>query len=231
MRVAVITPYYKEDISTLARCHKSVVNQTYKEVTHFLVADGFPKAGVEEWECEHIKIPNCGDSGDSPRVIGYAVAAARGYDAICFLDADCWLEPEHIAEMVDIMKSSNCAVVTCPRNLYHLDGTFMAVDTESDGRAFNDTNCYLIHRNAYMLILSWIQKPNGDGLIGDRYFWYEVCKSGVPMARAIKPTVNYTTTYAFHYEMNGLPVPEHAKVIADLGDGFKTYNHKEVTRV
>jgi len=231
MKVAVITPYYKEDISTLARCHKSVLAQSYKEVTHFLVADGFPKDHVEEWECEHIRIPNCGDSGDSPRVIGYAVAAARGYDAICFLDADCWLEPEHITEMVDIMKTSNCAVITCPRNLYHLDGTFMAVDTESDGRAFNDTNCYLIHRNAYMLILSWIQKPNGDGLIGDRYFWYEVCKSGVPMARAIKPTVNYTTTYAFHYEMNGLPVPEHAKVIADLGNGYKTYNHKEVTRV
>ena len=231
MRVAVITPYYKEDLNTLARCHKSVVNQTHKEVTHFMVADGFPRDYVDTWECEHIKLPNCADTGDTPRVVGYAVASARGFDAICFLDADCWLEPQHISEMVDIMKSSNCAVVTCPRNLYHVDGTFMAVDKESDGRAFNDTNCYLIHRNAYMLIHAWIQKPPGEGLIGDRYFWFEVCKSGVPMARAIKPTVNYTTTYAFHYELNGLPVPDHAKVIADLGDGFKTYNHKEVIRV
>lgn len=231
MRVAVITPYYKEDLNTLARCHKSVVNQTHKDVTHFMVADGFPRDYVDTWECEHIKLPNCADTGDTPRVVGYAVASARGFDAICFLDADCWLEPQHISEMVDIMKSSNCAVVTCPRNLYHVDGTFMAVDKESDGRAFNDTNCYLIHRNAYMLIHAWIQKPVGEGLIGDRYFWFEVCKSGVPMARAIKPTVNYTTTYAFHYELNGLPVPDHAKVIADLGDGYKTYNHKEVIRV
>lgn len=231
MRVAVITPYYKEDLNTLARCHKSVVAQTYKDVTHFMVADGFPRDYVDTWECEHIKLPNCADTGDTPRVVGYAVASARGFDAICFLDADCWLEPQHITEMVDIMKSSNCAVVTCPRNLYHLDGTFMAVDKESDGRAFNDTNCYLIHRNAYMLIHAWIQKPVGEGLIGDRYFWFEVCKSGVPMARAIKPTVNYTTSFAFHYELNGLPIPDHAKVIADLGDGYKTYNHKEVIRV
>lgn len=231
MKVAVITPYYKEDLNTLARCHKSVVSQTYKDVKHFMVADGHERDFIDTWECEHIKLPNCGDTGDTPRVVGYAVAAARGYDAICFLDADCWLEPEHIAEMVDIMQHSDKALVTCPRNLYTLDGAFMAVDTESDGVNFNDTNCYMIHRNAYLLIHSWICKPNGQGLIGDRYFWFEVCKSGIPMARSVKPTVNYTTTYAFHYELNGLPVPDHAKVIADLGDGFKTYNHKEVIRV
>jgi hypothetical protein len=104
----------------------------------------------------------------------------------------------------------------------------LAVDTESDGRAFNDTNCYLIHRNAYLLIHSWITKPNNEGLIGDRYFWLEVCRSGVPLARSMKPTINYTTTFAFHYQQLGLPIPDHAKVIADLGDGYKTYNHKEI---
>jgi len=228
MKVAVITPYYKEDLQTLFRCHSSVAKQTYKDVTHFMVADGFPVNQVNAWNCEHIAIPNCGDMGDTPRVVAYAVAAARGFDAVCFLDADCWLEPDHLSTMVGVMKESNRAVVTCPRNLYHLDGTFMAVDTESDGKEFNDTNCYLIHRNAFMLVLAWITKPNGEGLIGDRYFWAEVVRSGVPIARSLKPTVNYTTTFAFHYNQHGLPVPDHAKVIANLGDGFKTYNHKEV---
>lgn len=228
MKVAVITPYYKEDLNVLAKCHKSVVNQTYKDVTHFMVADGHPRDYVADWECEHIVIPNCGDVGDTPRAIGYAVAAARGFDAVCFLDADCWLEPDHLSTLVDVMRHSDRAVVTCPRNLYHLDGTFMAVDTESDGKEFNDTNCYLIHRNAFMLVLAWITKPNGEGLIGDRYFWGEVVRSEVPMARSLKPTVNYTTTFAFHYKQLGLPVPDHAKIIANLGDGYKTYNHKEV---
>jgi glycosyltransferase involved in cell wall biosynthesis len=228
MRVAVITPYYKEDLNMLAKCHKSVMHQTYKEVRHFMVADGHPRDYVADWECEHIVLPNCGDVGDTPRVVGYAVAAARGYDAICFLDADCWLEPDHLQTLVGIMKESNRAIVTCPRNLYDSNGSFLAVDTESDGRAFNDTNCYLIHRNAYLLIHAFITKPNGEGLIGDRYLWLEVCRSGVPIARSMKPTINYTTTFAFHYKQLGLPVPDHAKVIADLGEGYKTYNHKEV---
>ena len=104
----------------------------------------------------------------------------------------------------------------------------MAVDTESDGRAFNDTNCYLMHRNAFQLCSAWINKPPKAGLIGDRYFWLAVCQSGVRIARSLKPTVNYTTSFAFHYQQNNLPVPDHAKVIADMGDGFKTYNHKEI---
>jgi glycosyltransferase involved in cell wall biosynthesis len=229
MKVAVVTPYYKEDLQTLARCHNSVMHQSYTQVKHFMVADGFPKNQVGAWQCEHITLPNCGDVGDTPRVVGYAVASARGYDAICFLDADCWLEPDHVETMVSVMKASDKAVVTCPRNLYELDGKFMAVDVESDGKQFNDTNCYLIHRNAYPLIHGWITKPLGSGLIGDRYFWSEVCLSGVSMARSLKATVNYTTSFAFHYKQHGLPVPDHAKVIANLGDGYKTYNHKEIS--
>jgi glycosyltransferase involved in cell wall biosynthesis len=229
MKVAVITPYYKEDLQMLARCHNSVAKQSYPDVTHFMVADGFPVNQVNAWDCEHITLPNCADSGDTPRFIGFAVASTKGFDAVCFLDADCWLEPDHIATLVGVMKESDRPVVTCPRNLYDIHGTFLARDTESDGKGFNDTNCYLIHRNAFLLVHAWITKPNGEGLVGDRYFWAEVCRSGVPMARSMKATVNYTTTFAFHYKQLGLPVPDHAKVIADLGDGYKTYNHKEVT--
>jgi glycosyltransferase involved in cell wall biosynthesis len=229
MRVAVITPYYKEDLETLVRCHSSVAKQTYKDVVHYMVSDGYPVNQVNAWECEHIILPPCADTGDTPRFVGFAVAAVRGCDAICFLDADCWIEPDHIETLVNIMKESGRPIVTCPRNLYELDGTFMAQDTESDGRAFNDTNCYLIHRNSYLLIHSWITKPNCDSLVGDRYFWNAVCKSGVPLARSMKATVNYTTSFAFHYKLFGLPVPDHAKVIANLGDGYKTYNHKELS--
>jgi glycosyltransferase involved in cell wall biosynthesis len=228
MKVAVITPYYREDLNTLARCHQSVVNQTYKGVKHFMVADGHARDYVDEWGCEHIKMPNCGDAGDTPRVVGYAVASARGFDAVCFLDADCWMEPEHVQTMVGVMNESDCPVVTCPRNLYHLSGEYMALDTESDGRAFNDTNCYLVRRDAFYLCSAYINKPLNTGLIGDRYFWLAICQSGVRVARSMKPTVNYTTSFAFHYQQHGLEIPDHAKVIANLGDGFKTYNHKEV---
>jgi len=42
MRVAVVTPYYKEPEAWLARCLTSVREQTYP-VTHLVVADGHPQ--------------------------------------------------------------------------------------------------------------------------------------------------------------------------------------------
>ena len=39
MKPAVITPYYRETLETLRRCHDSVQAQTVK-TTHILVADG-----------------------------------------------------------------------------------------------------------------------------------------------------------------------------------------------
>jgi hypothetical protein len=44
MRVAVITPYFKEPLEQLRRCHESVANQTHGETVHFMVADGHPQA-------------------------------------------------------------------------------------------------------------------------------------------------------------------------------------------
>ena len=39
MKPAVITPYYKESLETLKRCHRSVACSN-KKATHILVADG-----------------------------------------------------------------------------------------------------------------------------------------------------------------------------------------------
>jgi hypothetical protein len=53
-----------------------------------MVADGFPVSEVDSWAgVVHIKIPNHADYGDTPRGVGAASAAANGFDAICFLDA------------------------------------------------------------------------------------------------------------------------------------------------
>ncbi|MCW9040229.1 MAG: tetratricopeptide repeat protein, partial [Rhodospirillales bacterium] len=45
VKVAVITPYYGEDLEILKRCHDSVATQTHP-CTHFMVADGRPKAEI-----------------------------------------------------------------------------------------------------------------------------------------------------------------------------------------
>lgn len=88
MRVAVISAYYKESRHVLRKCHESVFAQA-GDGTHFMVADGFPDADIDNWPgVVHIKIPNRADYGDTPRGVGAASAATSGFDAICFLDAD-----------------------------------------------------------------------------------------------------------------------------------------------
>jgi len=226
MRVAVITPYHNETPEVLSRCYQSVIHQTYKDITHFMVADGSPSE--LPLQIQQMSVPKCADFGDTPRGVASAVAWAQGYDAIAYLDADCWYEPNHIITMVGVLKESGSDIVTCPRNLYRLDGSFMAVDSESDGKAFNDTNCFLFSRKTFPLLASWMFKPLELCIIDDRVLWQVVQQSQVKVARSLKPTVNYTTTLAFHYQQNNEPIPDHARVLMDKGDGMKVYNYKDV---
>lgn len=230
MKIAVITPYYNEPLEVLRRNIVSVRNQTHKDLMHFLIADGEPKSrGDIGWlGNEHIILPHCGDYGDAPRAVGCAVASAQGFDAIALLDADCWFEPDHLQIMAGVMQEAGREVVTCPRNLFRADGTFMAVDNESDGYHFNDMNCYLFARSAYPHLRTLMAKPKEHSIVDDRYLWKSVVEKGAGIARSLKPTVNYTTTFAFHYQQNNEQPPADSKVIADIGSGLQMYKYKEL---
>jgi len=231
MRVAVITPYYREALHVLVRCRSSVFAQTYPDVRHFMLADGHPRDELRDLMF-HVELPRCNDYGDTPRLIGCAIADAQGADAILLLDADCWLEKGHIQHMVEVMQGQDAPVVTCPRNLYRLDGSFMAVDTESNGIHFNDTNCYLIRRDAFHLLKAWGLKDKRLCIIDDRVFWDAVKGSGLKIVRSALATVNYPTSFAFHYSQNKEPIPDDTKVIMQI-DGeltMRTYTqYKELT--
>ncbi|MDP9413866.1 MAG: hypothetical protein M3Q08_07205 [Pseudomonadota bacterium] len=71
MKVAVVTPYYREPLETLERCHESVRRQPHS-CTHFMVADGHPRAEVNSWpDVQHFALPvSHGDYGNTPRSIG-----------------------------------------------------------------------------------------------------------------------------------------------------------------
>lgn len=91
LRVAVVTPYFKESPATLQRCLTSVRAQTYPQVVHYMVADGFPQnALLTQWPgVRHIQLPNGhANFGCTPRGVGAQCALADGFDVVCFLDAD-----------------------------------------------------------------------------------------------------------------------------------------------
>jgi hypothetical protein len=220
MRIAVVTPYCHETHEQLRRCHDSVINQTVK-CDHFLVSDGFPMAEVDAWACTHIKVPHHNDYGDTPRLIGTSSAATLGYDAILLLDGDNWFNQNHVETLLHVQASTQADVVTCARTLLRAaDLSPLGVCFESDGVNFNDTNCYLIMKKAFPLFRAWAFKDPKLGIVGDRIFWNCLkAVDDIKVVRSPAPTVNYVTTFGFHYTMFGEEPPENAKEIVRLAEG------------
>lgn len=220
MRIAVVTPYCRETLDQLRRCHESVINQTVP-TDHFLVSDGFPMAEVDDWKCTHIKVPHHNDYGDTPRLIGTSSAATLGYDAILLLDGDNWFNENHVETLLSVQDQTKADVVTCARTLRRsTDLSVLGVCFESDGVLFNDTNCYMVMRSAFALFRAWGFKDQSLGIVGDRIFWG--CVKGVEDIKVVRspaPTVHYVTTFSCHYVMHGEEPPANAKEIVRTLDG------------
>ena len=111
MKVAVVTPTIAS--KHLKQCIDSVNKQTYKDITHYIFVDGC------QYEPEARKILR-----QSPKTkmieleenvgkgwYGHRVYAACSFlvnaDVICYLDEDNWYEPNHIEELVNVIKEGN----------------------------------------------------------------------------------------------------------------------------
>ncbi len=93
----IVTAYYKEDRAVLEHCISSVRAQT-EPADHLLVADGHPQDWIDDLPVRHIRLDraHC-DYGNTPRVVGAMLGISEGYGGIGFLDADNWIESDHIA--------------------------------------------------------------------------------------------------------------------------------------
>lgn len=228
VKVGVVTPYYGEGEGVLRRCIESVkVQDAGLTIKHYLIADGVERDWVRNVHgVVDVRLPHFGDYGNTPRCVGAALAQRDGCDALCFLDADNWYEPDHIGLLSGLLVSENVDVVTCGRNLYREDGTFLAVDHENDGNAFVDTNCYLIGKRAFPLMVTWMFHPSELTVIGDRIVWnclkQNALAGEIKITHSDKPTVNYTTLIASHYFRNGEHPPRNAKEIVVDHDGQTT---------
>jgi glycosyltransferase involved in cell wall biosynthesis len=222
MRIAIVTAYFNETFDQLKRCHDSVLAQSGGDVTHFMVSDGRPNTNIDNWNCVHIKLPNHGDYGDTPRAVGATSASALGFDAICFLDADNWLDDDHVSTLAAVAEEHDLDVVTVARRIVTKDFRVLGTCEESDGLNFTDTNCYFIRRPAFPACAAWAYKDPADGIVGDRRFWKAITEGDYSRAHVRKPTINYVSTLAFHYQMFNETPPEDSKVIVRV-TGQKEY--------
>jgi glycosyltransferase involved in cell wall biosynthesis len=229
MRVAVVTPYYKESLDVLIRCRDSVKNQTYKDTTHIMIADGYPKAICKGWDVEHFELPySHNDAGATPRALAAISAFSRGYDAVAFLDADNWYEPDHVECMVNTVISNNVPIAIATRRIHALDGKGLYVDNvESNGENMVDTNSMFLTAAALHLLTYWVVDPS-QRLWSDRYFWEAVKQSKLPIKRCLTPTVAYVTKWAWHYDYAGVePPPDSVWIDKDAAGNLIHTKHKD----
>lgn len=212
LRVAVVTPYFRESEQFLRVCHQSVLDQTYA-CTHIFVADGLPSTTVASWNCQHIVLPTShADFGSTPRAIGSLSAAAQGFDAVAFLDADNWYKQEHIRSLVDAHLRSGAGVCASGRDIHRLDGSSLMPGGEpGDGVSHIDTSCMLLIRPAFELLAFWALIPRNLATLGDRLFWAKAKNAGYAITLTRLPTLCYRSAYVDHYTVCGETPPAGAR--------------------
>ena len=233
MKVAIITPYYKEPVAILKRCHRSVLDQTYSNVTHIMVADGHKKSICGDWTVEHMILPaSHHDAGATPRAIAAISAFSRGYDAVGFIDADNWIDSNHVTKMLETIKTADAQAVIATRRIHAVDGRELYVDrVESNGSNMVDTNCMFLTRDLLHLMSYWVVEP-GKQLWSDRYFWSAVQKSGARIASCLEPTVAYCSKWAWHYQYAGeVPPPDSVWINQDEAGNLTHILHKDIKNI
>lgn len=212
--ICVVTPYHRESLAVLWRCHASVIGQRVEaRVVHIMVADGNPAASIDGWALRHLRLTrNNGDYGNTPRAIGGVVAASLGASFIAYLDADNWFLPDHLAIMLAACRQSRAAVVCSQRLFFSPDEEPLGIEEIAENALSHvDTSCYFLHRSAFALNAVWSRMPRQLGGIGDRVFLQAVRHSHQGIHFTKSRSVAYTTTHASHYEAIGRPPPPDAK--------------------
>lgn len=211
-RIAVVTPYYQESRDLIERCLASVRAQTLAG-EHIVVADGHAQQWLDDAGVRHIRL-DCshGDYGGTPRAIGGQLAVAEGYDAIAFLDADNWFEPDHLATCIDSLVRAQADFVSAQRYWVRRDGSRIPVrSAEDENGSHVDTNCFLLGAGAFHSIPRWALMPKPMAMWGDRFYLASLRQEGLREARTDHPTVNYLCTWKNVFQSIGEVPPDYAK--------------------
>ena len=206
MKVAVVTPTVGS--RHLVDCIKSVDNQTYKDIVHYIFIDGY--------EHRSAVFDNCEGYSKSKFVIlednigkgwyGHRVYAACSFlvnaDVICYLDEDNWYEPCHVEKLVKRLNDGFDWVYSL-RKIYDKEGNFLCEDNcESLGKwpvYFNpevfhiDTSSFAIRRDVATRIgHAWYGQWGAD-----RQFFY-ILKKHYPLYEC-------SNSHTLCYRLDGNP--------------------------
>jgi len=192
--VCIITPTIGE--SELLDVIESVEKQTYRNIKHLIVCDGpdyFQKAlnNITIGDQSRIQITTSPENTGGSGFYGHRIYAAYPHllneDYIAFLDADNWIEPNHIQTLVDTLESRNDLSFSYSfRKIFDKEKNFITDDDcESLGKwpvwpvldRPDDPVNYLIDTSSFLFKKDFIQQTCHlwhSGWGGDRKFLHEV---------------------------------------------------------
>lgn len=209
MKVAVVTPTIGGE--HLRQCLRSVQNQTYENLTHYVFLDGeqhfdninpFLYEAAGKREIKTIKLEeNVGKGWYGHRVYSSCSFLVNA-DVICYLDEDNWYEPNHVEKIVETLQKGNDWVFSL-RKIFDKNGNFVCKDNcESLGKwpvYFNesvyhiDTSSFGVRHNVALSVgHSWYGKWGAD-----RQFFNTV--------KQYFPKYECTKQYSSCYRLDGNP--------------------------
>jgi hypothetical protein len=212
-KFAIITPYYDESPALLRRCIQSVIRQTIP-VEHLMIADGMPQSWLDTEPVRHIKLDRPHhDFGNTPRGIGSLLAISEGFDGFGFLDADNWLEPDHVELCIRCGMESSFDYVIAQRHHRRPDETVIPVQEE---KGHVDTNCLFMLRGSFFVTPYFATMPKQLAAVGDRLFCQALRARALKAAVVPTKTVNYLCLWEAFYRHIGEMPPAGAKPGIDV---------------
>jgi hypothetical protein len=210
MKICVVTPYFQTPLDWVSQAHRSVRAQTIP-AWHILICDGSEPAQIPSFHGTHILLGrNYQDYGNTPRLIGCYNAITQGADAIAFLDADNWFQPDHLEALRDYALANNFDACSSGRSLNRLDGSFLARCTVVNGHPYIDTSCLLVMRSAFQHLIAWVLSAQEVAAVSDQQVWRHMHKMGARLGFLDRPSVCYRTRHATHYRLVGEQPPPDA---------------------
>jgi len=207
MKVAVVTPTIGS--TTLSECIQSVDEQTYENLTHYIVLDGDKEYGSRIWhqlegatKIKTIRLEeNVGKGWYGHRVYA-ACSFLVNADVICYLDEDNWIEPNHVEELVKVLQEGNQWAYSL-RKIYNKEGEYLCEDNcESLGKwpvYFNnevfhiDTSSFAVRRDVAVNIgHAWYGQWGAD-----RQFFSNL--------KRLFPKFDCSNQYSLCYRLDGNP--------------------------
>jgi glycosyltransferase involved in cell wall biosynthesis len=214
--VTVVTPTTGNP--SVFRAIQSVADQTYKPIQHLVVIDNPDaaaeiKVAIREYNVDVIELPYATgkDNYLGHRIIGASIFLGKG-DFFCFLDEDNWFDTNHVASLLDVIRSGFTWTFSF-RKIVDREGNFICNDDcESLGKwpsnlspsdYLIDVNCYFLPRLvAVAASPAWFCRNRGLNILGG----YGPDRALPNFFRSQFPKYEPSYCYTVNYSVENTPV-------------------------